>query len=117
MGNAERGMPKSSGIQFRILNSALCISAMPDRLDKLRATLSELEAELRDVDSLDEASREALADAADKISSTLRRGQPTHETKLAENSLKDQLTGFEASHPQLAGIVTRLIDGLGQLGI
>ncbi len=90
---------------------------MPDRLDKLRATLNELEAELRDIDSLDEATRESLADAAAKIAAALRRGKPTDDTKLAENSLKDQLAGFEASHPQLAGIVTRLIDGLGQLGI
>ena len=40
---------------------------MADRLDKLRATLSELDAELRSVDSLDDATREELAQAAAEI--------------------------------------------------
>jgi phytoene/squalene synthetase len=90
---------------------------MPDRLDKLRTTLAELEAELRELDSIDDATRDVLADAAAEISATLRRGKRSPETKRAETSLKGQLADFEASHPQLAGILTRLIDGLGQLGI
>jgi len=90
---------------------------MPDRLDKLRTTLAELEAELRGLDSIDDATRDVLADAAAEIAATLRRGKRSPETKQAESSLKGQLADFEASHPQLAGILTRLIDGLGQLGI
>ena len=90
---------------------------MAERLDKLRATLAELEAELRGLDSIDDATRDVLAGAAAEIAATLRRGKRTPATKQAESSLKDQLAEFEASHPQLAGILTRLIDGLGQLGI
>jgi hypothetical protein len=90
---------------------------MAERLDKLRATLAELEAELRGLDSIDDATRDVLADAAAEIAATLRRGKRSPQTRQAESSLKDQLAGFEASHPQLAGILTRLIDGLGQLGI
>jgi uncharacterized protein DUF4404 len=90
---------------------------MPDRMDKLRAVLSELESELRQVDSVDDATREALADAAAEIAASLRRGKRSERTEAAEASLQDRLVEFEASHPQLAGILTRLIDGLGQLGI
>jgi len=35
----------------------------------------------------------------------------------ADASLHDRLVDFEASHPQLAGILSRLMDGLAQLGI
>jgi len=90
---------------------------MAERLDKLRATLNELEAELKEVDSLDEATREELADAVAEIAASLRRGKRTETTKNAENSLQGRLVEFEAQHPQLAIIVGRLLDGLAQLGI
>jgi len=90
---------------------------MPDRLDKLRATLSELEAELRDHDSLDDETREQLEAAAAEINAVLRRGTRSAKTQEVESSLQDRLTDFEAAYPQLAGVVSRLIDGLGQLGI
>jgi hypothetical protein len=90
---------------------------MPDRLEKLKSTLAELERELAAVDSLDESSREQLADAAAEIAATLRRGQRSHQTIAAEDSLKGRLVEFEASHPQLAIVVGRLLDGLAQLGI
>jgi len=90
---------------------------MADRLDKLRATLSELEAELQGLDSLDDATREQLADAAAEIAASLRRGKRSEETRRAEASLQDRLVEFEAKHPQLAIIVGRLLDGLAQLGI
>jgi hypothetical protein len=90
---------------------------MSERLDKLRASLSELQQELDSVDSLDDATREQLAEAAAEIAATLRRGKRTEQTSQAENSLKDRIVDFEASHPQLAIVVGRLLDGLGQLGI
>jgi hypothetical protein len=89
---------------------------MADRLDKLRATLAELEAELSD-GSLDDQTREELAEAAAQIAASLRRGKRSAESRRAEDSLNSRLAEFEASHPELAGIVARLIDGLGQLGI
>ena len=90
---------------------------MADRLEKLRATLSELDAELRSIDSLDDATREELADAAAEIAASLRRGKRSDQTRQAEDSLQNRLVEFEAANPQLAGIVTRLLDGLAQLGI
>ena len=90
---------------------------MPDRLDKLRAVLGELEAELRDLDTIDEPTRVDLAETAAEIAVILRRGQRTPRVEPLQTSLQDRLVEFEASHPQLAGILTRLLDGLGQLGI
>jgi len=90
---------------------------MADRLDKLRMALSELEAELRSVESLVDATREELADAAAEIAASLRRGKRTEAARRAEDSLQGRLVDFEANHPQLAIIVGRLLDGLAQLGI
>jgi len=90
---------------------------MAERLDKLRATLNELDAELRSIDSLDDATREELAQAAAEIAASLRRGKRSEHTLRAEDSLQNRLADFEASYPQLAGIVTRLLEGLAQLGI
>ena len=90
---------------------------MADRLDKLRATLSELDAELRSIDSLDDATREELAEAAAEIAASLRRGKRSEKTQMAADSLQNRLVEFEAANPQLAGIVSRLLDGLAQLGI
>lgn len=90
---------------------------MPDRIDKLRGTLAELEAELRDIDQLDEPTREMLAEAADEIAAILRRGERTERTGHVESTLQGRLAEFEASHPQVAILLHRLIDGLGQLGI
>jgi uncharacterized coiled-coil DUF342 family protein len=89
---------------------------MPDRLEKLRAALAELNEELR-TDSLDDETREQLAQAAAEIAASLRRGKRTEQTSRTQDSLQGRLAEFEASHPELAGVIARLIDGLGQLGI
>jgi hypothetical protein len=90
---------------------------MSDRLDKLRAALQELETELSALDSIDDETRAALADAAAEIAVILRRGQHKRPAPPVESSLQDRLVQFEASHPQLAGILSRVLDGLHQLGI
>jgi len=89
---------------------------MADRLEKLRAALAELDDELRAGD-LDDETREQLAEAAAEIAASLRRGKRTEKTRRTEDSLQGRLAEFEASHPELAGVIARLIDGLGQLGI
>ncbi len=90
---------------------------MDDRLAKLRTLLTQLDAELRALGTLDEATREQLADAAEEIAASLRRGERTPKQTGEDDSLQDRLVEFEAAHPQLAGVVTRLLDGLAQLGI
>jgi hypothetical protein len=90
---------------------------MANRFDKLRATLSELEAELAQLESIDDATRAALLDARAEIVATLERGKRSAATTRAERSLQERLVEFEAAYPQLAGVVSRLLDGLAQLGI
>ena len=67
--------------------------------------------------SLDDDTRKELAEAAVEITMVLTRGQRSEQTDQVAGSLRERLEEFEASHPQLALIVGRLIDGLGQLGI
>ena len=90
---------------------------MPDHIEKIRATLHELETELRELDSIDDETRKMLAEAALEIATVLTRGEKSDDTDRVEGTLRERLEEFEASHPQLALIVGRLIDGLGQLGI
>ena len=53
--------------------------------------LTELQQELESVDSLDETTREQLAEAAAEIAATLRRGKRTERTIQAESSPRSSL--------------------------
>lgn len=96
---------------------------MADRIEKLRATLAELEAELAEMDSLDPDSRARLQEVADEISAALERSDPDLKGLRLEpphtipERLSENVESFRAQYPTLAGIVQRLIDGLAQLGI
>lgn len=91
---------------------------MSDRVQQLRAIIAELESETAALDSLDDEARAALTEAVDELRDTLSRLSPD---QAAPQSLVDRFRSseerFQASHPNLAGIVLRIIDGLGQLGI
>jgi chromosome segregation ATPase len=91
---------------------------MPERLERLRTTVEELEGELRNLDSIDDETRSVLYEAIDEIQSALARRDAA---KLESNSLGERLhrsvESFEESHPTLAGIVMRVADLLGQIGI
>jgi hypothetical protein len=90
---------------------------MPDRLEKLRQTLSALATELREVDSLDAPTRRKLEEVASEMIAALHRSEQGNDTPAPEGSLQDRVTEFEASHPNLAVVFHRLIDILGQMGI
>jgi len=91
---------------------------MPQRIAKLQATIQELQAELASLDTVDDATRNALEDAVNEIEAALRKAE---HAELSESSLitrlRDSAEQFEASHPTLFGIVSRTIDALGQMGI
>jgi DNA repair exonuclease SbcCD ATPase subunit len=91
---------------------------MSSASEKLRATLRELEAELTQLQTLDEATRQELITAAAEISAALARGEGrSRAAQDAGRSLQDRLLAFEASHPQLSAVISRVLDGLAQLGI
>ena len=91
---------------------------MPERIAKLQATIEELQAELASLETVDDETRVVLEDAVSEIRAALRKEE---HAELGESSLvtrlRDSAEQFEASHPTLFGIVSRIIDGLGQMGI
>lgn len=91
---------------------------MPARLEKLRAALTELEQELSGLDALDAPTRAMLEEARHEIETALSKQDPA---QIEHVSLVDRLETaaetFQVSHPTLAGVVQRMIDALGQMGI
>lgn len=109
------------------------------KLERLRQAARDLENELHEMqdaetEALDDQARVVLYDALRDIQLVLESRQAEPQSPLtapaaAENgattpdseSLMEQLKKsareFEGSHPTLTGILQRLVDGLGQMGI
>lgn len=92
---------------------------MPDRVEKLKAIVGELEAELESLDSLPPEAQRVLEEAVTELNAVL--GKSELPATIASQSLVDRLRvaeeDFAVSHPTLAGVVARILHGLGQLGI
>ncbi len=87
-------------------------------IEKLRATVAELEQELQALPTVDAETRSMLEDTVRQIRVALddsRRGEGQRPSMIA--GLKKSVEKFEGTHPALTGIVSRLIDGLAQMGI
>jgi len=91
---------------------------MSEQIDKLRATVSELEQELHTLQTVDDETQQLLRQALQEIRTVLHEEE---QAALQRRTLSDQLQtaaqSFENSHPALTGLLSRLIDGLGQMGI
>jgi hypothetical protein len=91
---------------------------MTEQIDKLKSTVAELEDELRVIDRVDGETRAVLEQPVLDILATLHAAAPGER---APQSLLDRLQAaaheFEESHPTVTGILSRLIDGLGRMGI
>jgi hypothetical protein len=91
---------------------------MPERIEKLRGIVKELEAELESLESVDAQARTVLEDALDDLRTALSK---TDAASLESDSLVERLRTaeqeFQVSHPTLSGLVLRMINALGQLGI
>jgi hypothetical protein len=90
---------------------------MPERIEKLRTTIAELEAELASLSEIDDETREVLNVAVNDIQQALHKGPGGIEHHSLTERLQDATKDFESSHPTLFGIVSRTIDALGQMGI
>jgi len=88
---------------------------MAERDDRLRTLLAEVVAEVRTIQTADDATRRRLEEAATEIIQALHRVET--DGGGDGESLRNRLVEFEASHPNLAAVVNRLIDMLGQMGI
>jgi len=93
---------------------------MSEKVERLRATLAELEAELHELEQteLDESDQAALRHAVDEIQTALVEAR--HES-LEHHSLAERLNtaarNFDESHPNLSRIIGGLADILSQMGI
>lgn len=94
---------------------------MPESLEKLKFAVAELEAELQalqDADRVDRETRQLLEQAATEILTAIERIEPGERAPQSLlDHLRDATVQFEESHPTVTGILSRLIDGLGQMGI
>ncbi len=91
---------------------------MPERTEKLRALIGELESELHHIDESDEESKELLREASREILEALQQQGPDGlEPQTFIDRLKETTEDFEVSHPTLASLVGRVVDALGQMGI
>jgi hypothetical protein len=105
---------------------------MPEQIEKLKSVVRELENELRALPAVDEQASEVLQEALREIQSVLlsRQGGPaaaaadspieqaeSEEAESVMDRLRHAAHQFEGSHPTLTGLLSRLIDGLGQMGI
>jgi len=91
---------------------------MTEHIDRLKSTVAELEAELRTLEQLDTDTRAVLEQAVLDILAALHAAA---SGERAPQSLLDRLHAaadeFEETHPTVTGILGRLIDGLGRMGI
>jgi hypothetical protein len=85
--------------------------------EQLRATLAELERQLGESASLDDQSRQALEQALRDIRATLAEQTVQQERQTLIGRLRLAVERFEGTHPTLTGTLTRLIDGLVEMGI
>jgi len=89
---------------------------------QLHDDLLKLQTELREVSTLDEREREALARLASQIEALLAKHSHYPQEFAPEYAgLRDQLhqniASLEASHPQLTLLMRNIIDSLAYLGI
>ncbi len=91
---------------------------MLDRVDKLRQLAQELEAEIAAIEIDDTASRAALTETLADLRTALEKlgVEPLAHTSLIAR-LREAEENFRVSHSTVSGLVVRVIDALGQLGI
>jgi hypothetical protein len=87
--------------------------------DELSESLSGIQAELKKIDRVDDASRELLAKLDDDIHRILgATGEvPLEHHRTLRESLERSVDHFEVSHPTLTLLMNRLIKALSDMGI
>ena len=91
---------------------------VPARRKKLEELVGQLEAELLRIDAVDDDTRTLLENTASEIQSALAKSDPAgFEPQTWIDQLKRSTEEFETSHPTLSGVLARIVDVLGQMGI
>ncbi len=89
---------------------------MEEKIAQLRATLSELHEELKEIDQLDDQTREMLTNTANELDEVLGE-EASEQRQTLSQQLSDVAQEFEDSHPQLTRLLGSIVDALAQLGI
>ena len=86
---------------------------------QLHARLEELHAALQQVDSLDATERATLERLRGDIEALLKEREdvPAQHYKGMAERLREDIEQLEASHPQAALLMGRVIDALANIGI
>jgi hypothetical protein len=86
----------------------------------IRKTLRELQAQLRHTESLPESEREFVDELYEEIEELLSQPKETltveHHKPLLKR-LDDAAHRFEVTHPDLTGVIGRVVDSLSTMGI
>ncbi len=91
---------------------------MSEHWQKLESTIRELENELNAIESLDSDTRRMLEETLGEIQAALRNKSTTSSSEEPiGNRLQTVMQEFETTHPNLTGILARVIDSLAQMGI
>lgn len=82
-------------------------------------TLTELQAQLRHTESLTESDREFVEELYEEIEELLARSKKglAIEHQPLRGRLDDAAQRFEVSHPDLTGVIGRVVDSLSAMGI
>ncbi len=87
--------------------------------DQLRAELAQLHSLLQDTQEIDDSTRQSLTQLAEDIQRVLQA--PSDRTDQGHTDLRhridDVVLDFEAKHPQLTQILSRVTDLLSNMGI
>lgn len=91
---------------------------MPERIERLKARIEELEQELAALPEVDAQTRSLLEQAVHDIQAVIDQ-HPEQESRRRSvlQRLHEAAEQLETSHPTLFGVVTRVADALGQIGI
>lgn len=97
---------------------------MPDKRERLLATLAELQRQLEQSNDVPEETRSLVQEALQEISSPEWQSDSTAPNQVARGEsstigerLSNAAQEFEETHPALAGAVGSVVDALSRMGI
>ena len=90
--------------------------------ETLRGELDNLHNELSNVEGLDASTLESLKKVADDINKLLSRQEATrdeagHDVQGILQHIDDLAIRFDTEHPRISGLLARLTEALGNIGI
>lgn len=86
-------------------------------IDRLRAELARLREEIEAADGGDPEALTQLAALAEAVEADLAAEASLGDRDAWMRELEESVSGFEASHPNLAAVLNSLLNTLGSIGV